>query len=170
MVQLAEVINQSEPEARKDFDLLPNGYYRAIALSEEEKDTKDGTGKYIKMEFEISSPPEFAKRKIWTNFNIVNKSLTATNIAKEHLGNFAWAVKIDKLSDTNQLLYKELTIEVGVQPAKGDYKASNIIKGYFPANFGHEQIEAHKKRKDSSEKAPAAPAQAVPANKPWLKK
>jgi len=168
MVQLAEVITQQEPEAR-GFDLLPKGYYKAIALAEEEKQTKDGEGTYIKMEFEITSPPEFAKRKIWNNFNIVNKNMDAARIAKEHLGHFAWAVGIEKLSDTKDLLFKELTIEIGVQPAKGDFKESNSIKGYFPVSFGHDQIEAHKKRKGGSEAA--APKAAAPAaSKPWLKK
>ena len=171
MVQLAETIRQHEPEARQEFQLLPKGYYKAVALKEEENTTKDGTGKYIKMEFEITSPPEFNKRKIWNNFNIVNQSLTAAKIAKEQLGHFAWAVDVKELNDTSQLLYKEVIIDVGIQPAKGDYKESNKIVGYFPPSYGHEQIEAHKKRKGGE----AAPTQSAPtatpvALKPWQKK
>ena len=171
MVQLAEVITQQEPEARKAFDLLPKGYYKAIALTEEEKATNAGDGSYIKMEFEITSPPEFAKRKIWNNFNIINKNPAAEKIAREQLGHFAWAANVKELRDTNELLLKEITIEVGVQPAKGTYSESNSIKGFFPASFGHDQIEAHKKRK-GGDAAPAQQAQAAPepARKPWLKK
>ena len=175
MVQLNQAVAAQEAEAPAPMGPLPVGYYKAVALGEEEKDTKDGTGKYIKIEFEITHG-EHAKRKIWENYNIVNKNPVAVKIALEKLGSFAWAANIDSLSDTKDLLFKEVTLEVGISPAKGDFKASNSIKAFWPFGWNDSDIEGHKKAKKDGGSAVASTAPkpvtsttASPA-RPWAKK
>ena len=168
MVQLSQTVEAVETEVRV-AELLPQGYYKAVALGEEEKDSKTG-GKYIKIEFEIVQG-EHSRRKLWENYNIVNNNQVAVKIALEKLGSFAWAANIDSLKDTKDLLFKEVTIEVGISPAKGDFSASNSIKAFWPFSWTDAEIEAHKKAKKSggSASAPAAATASPVAKKPWAK-
>ena len=172
MVQLTQAVEAQETEVR-NIELLPVGYYKAVAMAEEERDTKENNGKYIKMEFEITNG-EHSRRKLWENYNIVNANATAVKIALEKLGSFAWAVGVQSLSDTKDLLFKDVTIEVGIQPAKAPYQPSNTIRAFWPASWTDAEIEGHKKSKKGSAAAttpkPATTPAPAGASRPWAKK
>ena len=157
-----------------EYTLLPKGYYRIVALKEELKDTAKG-GKYISIEFEAIE----SKRKLWESYNIVNENATTVKIATEQLESFAWAAGLTILRNSEELLFKEVTAYVDIEPEKNGYKAKNKIKGYYPVAWTVEQIEAHRKSKSASNKTgesgtvPPVAATAAPAGagaSPWARK
>ncbi len=165
---------------------LPAGLYTGVVTRTQLKDTKDKTGNYLEVEFDISSPEEFCNRKFWDRFNIVNKSMDAVRIAKEQLADLATACGLETLGDDNELHGKEVTLVLKVRPAKGDFQASNECDKYWPVGTTVEQHEAWRKgakgkaapaaqKAGWGKAAEAAPAQAAQpataaATKPWARK
>jgi hypothetical protein len=172
MADLTQLNIQAQDHSAPEYTLLPKGYYKIVALKEELKDSTKG-GKYISIEFEAVE----SKRKIWENFNNVNDNATTVKIATEQLESFAWAVGLNTLRNSEELLFKEVTAYVDIEPEKNGYKAKNKIKGYYPVAWTVEQIEAHRKSKASKTgegggvppvATPAAPVGA--AASPWARK
>lgn len=165
MADLSSLNITAQDNSAPAYTVLPKGYYQAVALKEEMKDTKDGTGKYIAMEFEVSD----TKRKIFQNYNIVNKNPKAQEIAVKELQSFAWAIGLQSLGNSEQLLYKNVQVYVDIEAGKDGYKDKNVIKGYYPTNWTVEQIEAHRGSKKASEPV-AQPAQPTVGSSPWARK
>ena len=172
MADLSSLNIQAQDHSAPEYTLLPKGYYKVVALKEELKDTKSG-GKYISIEFEAIE----SKRKIWESYNIVNDNATTVKIATEQLESFAWAVGLNVLRNSEELLFKEVTAYVDIDPEKNGYKAKNKIKGYYPVTWTVEQIEAHRKSKSKDAAAPGvppSPAVATPTvgatGSPWARK
>jgi len=177
MADLSGMNIQAQDHSAPEYTLLPKGYYKIVALKEELKDTAKG-GKYISIEFEAIE----SKRKLWENYNIVNENATTVKIATEQLESFAWAVGLNTLRNSEELLFKEVTAYVDIEPeSKGKdgkvYKAKNKVKGYYPVAWTNEQIEAHRKSKASktgeSAGVPPPAATAAPAGagaSPWARK
>lgn len=151
------------------YTVLPKGYYQVVALKEDVKDTKDGTGKYIAIEFEITDSITDSKRKIFQNYNIINKNPKAQEIAVKELQSFAWALGLTSLGNSEQLLYKNVQVYVDIEAGKDGYKDKNVIKGYYPTNWTVENIEAHRGSKKSAEPTPQ-PAQPAVGASPWARK
>ena len=172
MAILETQIMPIEQEGRT-FELLPVGYYKAQAVDEEVKSTKAGTGSYLKFEFQLTAPAKFEGQRIWENYNIINPNADAQRIAHQQLGNLAWAIGHQgALSDSAVLLNKPVTLEIGIEPAKGDYAAKNKIKAYWPAGWSETEIEGHKKAKKGGSASSAAPAASTApvGARPWAKK
>ena len=70
--------------ARKEFDLLPDGKYVCHCTEAKMQDTKSGTGMMIKLTFTIAVG-HHEGRKIFTNLNVQNKSAKATEIGLQQL-------------------------------------------------------------------------------------
>ena len=172
MADLSSMNIQAQDHSAPEYTLLPKGYYKIVALKEELKDTRAG-GKYISIEFEAIE----SKRKLWESYNIVNENATTVKIATEQLESFAWAVGLTTLRNSEELLFKEVTAYVDIDPEKNGYKAKNKVKGYYPVAWTVEQIEAHRKSK-SKESAGGgvqpSPTVATPvvgaAGSPWARK
>ena len=74
----------SNVKPQGNFEVLPAGKYICNVTNAELKDTRDGTGQYIKMEYTIKS--EVAEgRKIFSNLNIKNNNPKATDIGLSQL-------------------------------------------------------------------------------------
>ena len=125
-----------------DFSPLAPGKYDAIISAAAEKSTKAGTGKYLSVEFTVTSVQNEGRR-VWLNLNLVNPNPVAVEIAQKDLASLCKAIGVMQVSDESQLVDKALTIKVAVD---GD---RNNVKGFFP-------LAARV----------AAPAQAAPAAAP----
>ena len=176
MADLSALNIQAKDNSAPEYALLPKGYYKVVALKEELKDTKSG-GQYISIEFEVIDN----KHKLWGQYNIVNSNNVTVEIAIKQLESFSWAVGIITLKTSEELLYKEFTAYVDVTPETTGkdgtkYKAKNEIKGYYPAAWTIEQIEAHRKGKSKSGETSvptASPVGATPVGagaSPWARK
>lgn len=80
-------LDLSNVKEQKQFEALPAGKYLMTCTNAELKDTKDGTGKYIKIELTVKAG-EHEGRKLFSNFNIVNKNQQASEIGQSQLKSF----------------------------------------------------------------------------------
>jgi hypothetical protein len=129
---MAEIsFNASEYTPVTDYELIPPGEYEAIINSAEWKDTKAGTGRYLKLEFEFTR--EYEGRKIWENLNLENPNEKAVQIANAALSGICGAIGVDQLTDTDQLLDKPMIIKVKIQKGKDGYDDQNRISKYSVA-------------------------------------
>lgn len=135
MTFLNETINVSDLPQSVGYDLLPDGWYTATINKAELTPTKDGSGQYIKMRYDITGPTHQG-RVVFGNVNIRNQSVKAEEIGRQQLGDIMRAIGLAQVTDTDQLIGGVLQIKVATKPADGKYEASNEIKGYKSASGG----------------------------------
>jgi hypothetical protein len=158
-VKLAETYSAAELPPSQSYELIPAGWYTAIITEAELKDTKSGTGQYIKVRYDITGPSSQG-RVVFSNINIKNPNAKAEEIGRTDLGNIMRALGLSSVSDTDQLINGHLSIKVDVRPASGEYNAQNEVKGW-KSNTGSLPPQP-------KPDAPAgAPGKASP---PWAKK
>lgn len=132
MAKLPSVFNAADHDAG-GFEPIPAGTYVAEIVKSEIKDTKDGTGKYISLQFKVIDG-DYAKRLVFDMLNIVNKNQTAVEIANRNLKSIILACGHEddyELEDTEDLHGIPMGIRVAIQEATAQWPAKNIIKGYM---------------------------------------
>jgi len=151
--------------------LLPAGDYAIHCVSIELKPTKDGQGQYIAAQFEVLSG-EYAKRRIFQNFNIKNKNQQAVEIALRSIKQWVKACggtgnEQLTMRMLNGLQGKEVFAAVGISKLKDGYEQQNVINKfhYQPANAAPGAVPGVPSV--AGYRAPAQPAQA--AKNPWEK-
>ncbi len=132
MAQLPDVFSASDAEDTS-FSILPSDWYVAQIIKSEIKETRDGNGKYIALQFRIVEG-DYAKRIVFSNLNIVNKSEVAVRIAKSDLKKICDAIDLDTVSDTQELHGQDMQIKVTKKPATANYPEGNEIKDYRSAD------------------------------------
>lgn len=145
-----------------NYDPIPEDDYTLEAVDAEEKLTKDKSGTYLNVKFEVKGG-EYDGRFVWHIFNVNNKSETAQRIGRQQL--VAWATACGKpdADDTDKLIGKKFKATVEVQKGTGGYKDSNRVKVFL-----FESSSDEKPAKAAPKAAPkaAAPAPAKGGN-PW---
>lgn len=117
-----------EPNA--GFDVIPAGSYAAVIVNDEMRDTKNGKGRYLQLEFEIIDG-EFKGRKLWSRLNLENPNPEVVRIARGDLSSICRAVNVLKLTDTLELHNLPLIIDVKCKKdPEGEIR--NEIKAYKP--------------------------------------
>ena len=58
MAELGTVFDATEVDPQTPFEIIPAGKYVAELVNSEMRPTKDGTSKYLWLEFEISDGPK----------------------------------------------------------------------------------------------------------------
>lgn len=149
-----------------NYDPLPAGWYNANITSAELKPTKDGSGQYIKVRYDITGPSHQG-RVVFGNLNIKNASTKAEEIGRQQLGEIMRAIGLAKVTDTDQLIGGSLSIKLDVRAATEQYAAQNEVKG-FKAITGSAPTFAAPAASPAAS-APAAQA-ATKATPPWAKK
>jgi hypothetical protein len=150
-------VDMNGVEPQDDFSPIPVGEYVAVIVASEVKQTKDYTGKYIKLEVEIVDG-KYKKRKLWQNLNLWNRNEQAVAIAKREMASIKIATGKPNATDTVEFHNRPVLITVGIKPASDGYDAQNVIKGWKPV------------AKTAAPAAPAAAPQPVTAqatSKPW---
>jgi hypothetical protein len=112
------------PVSDRSFDLLPAGWYAATITGAESRDTKSGTGKYLRVEFTLADP---AGRKVWSNYNVKNDNPAAESIGRQQLAEVVRAIGKKAVRDTDELRGCVLSIKVKVREAANGYEASNEV-------------------------------------------
>lgn len=143
--------NTIQPDT--SFDPIPAGWYNAIIDESEMKPTRDGSGAYLALRFNIIEG-QYAGRKVFTRLNLRNQNPVAQDIAQKQLSSICHAVNVLQLQDSSQLhaLPMQIRVKVTNDPT-GQYEPSNEISGYKAVGAGNGQGVA----------APlAAPAYAAP--------
>lgn len=171
-------------EAPMDFEIIPEGTEVRMKCTEaEEKETSSG-GTMIAATFQIVEG-EYKGRKVWTNFNVVNKSEKAQNFGRRMVSGWARACGKPNANDTDQLLEKPFWCKLGIEKGSGPYKDKNIISSFLmpegasspaptaeksvPVSAPAEETPAPKKEAPKVEEKKAAPAGGESKGKrnPW---
>jgi len=121
------------------FATLPAGEYILQSIATELKDTKDGTGKFISVQYEVVSG-EYAGRKIFESFNIQNNKQQTVDIAMKQIKQ--WVKALGGTGDERLTMAlmrgmegKEFRAYVVVKPDKtGRYNDQNHINKFSPAS------------------------------------
>lgn len=142
MADLSELNFNRDAEPPKDFEPLPAGSYLAQVVDSDIKDTKNGTGKYVKLEWEIIDG-EYGGRRVFAMYNIINANPTAQEIGEAEFSAACLGLGKAGCRDTEELHAIPCVIKLKVQPGKGDYGPSNRITKYSrPANAPAQQASA----------------------------
>lgn len=157
----------SLPQSEQSYELLPPGWYSASITKAELKATKDGTGQYIAIRYDITGPSHQG-RVVFGNLNIKNRSAKAEEIGRMELGNLMRAIGLSRVQDTDQLIGGQLSIKVSIKEAEGQYEARNEVKGY-KAIGGSQSISAPA-LSSATQMQPSAQIASGAATPPWLKK
>ena len=155
--------------AAVDFAAIPAGNYLAMAVKAQVKDTKDGTGKYLWVQFQVIDGP-FAKRNVFGRYNIKNKSPQATQIGLRQLGQLWEAAGLGRIvRDENDLLDKAVTIRVAIRkddPGQNEVTSASPASGEVTAPPAT-QAKTPPPWPPAEKAAPAAPA--TGKKLPWQK-
>ena len=116
-----------EPAA--PISALPPGRYPVAISKTEMKDTKAGTGQYLQIELTITSGTA-ANRKLWSRLNLVNQNQQAVDIAYRELSAICHAVGVLQVNDSDELLGREMMVDVGIEKNGQTGEDTNRVKGY----------------------------------------
>ena len=149
--------NANEVEPNAPFEVIPAGKYNAVIVESEMKATRAGTGRYLKLVFEITDG-EFAGRKLFASINLENPNQDAVRIGRAELSAVCHAVNVLDLQDTVQLHNLPMVITVRVKKNQ-DGEPTNEVRGYEAAAVVRTPAAP-----------PAAPTRpAASATPPWAK-
>ena len=144
---------QAQPVRR----LLPEGDYQAVIVDSKTKapkNPKPGNGDMLELTLEVQGHPQFSGAKLWDNLCIRHAG-TAGTIALQRLKAIMDAFGLPKITDSQQLHNRRLTVTVVHREHDGEMKAQ--VKGYSPERWTDQP---------PMQKNYAAPTASNPAN-PW---
>ena len=150
MANIADFSAKADQVQDQDFQPIPDGWYRVEIKKAELKATKDGNGQYINVQYSVLGP-NFAGRVVFDIINVRNASATAEQIGLASLKKLKLAVGLPSLTDTDQLVGRNLEIDVKTQKS-ADYGDKNTVKAY------------------RSPEGSAMPSMAPTSAPPWAKK
>lgn len=165
MAFLGQTFNADDLPQGDAYEPLPAGWYTATIADAELKTTKDRSGQYIKVRYDITGPTHQG-RVVFGNLNIKNASAKAEEIGRQQLGEIMRAIGLARVTDTDQLIGGVLQIKLGVRDATEQYDAQNEVKGFKAITGSVPTFAAPAASPAASAPAAAAPVKATP---PWAK-
>lgn len=166
MAFLGQTFDADELPQGNTYEPLPAGWYTATITAAELKPTKDGSGQYIKVRYDITGPTHQG-RVVFGNLNIKNASAKAEEIGRQQLGELMRAIGLSRVTDTDQLIGGSLLIKLSVRAATEQYPAQNEVKGFKAITGSAPTFAAPAASPAAASPAAAAPAKATP---PWARK
>lgn len=149
MAQLNVDVSGIAPDA--GFEVLPAGWYNVAIDESEMKPTKDGSGSYLNLRFNILDG-QYHGRKLFHRLNLNNANAIAKEIAFKQLSAIGHAVGVLNIQDSSQLHGLPMKIRVKIRAGDGQYDDSNDVTTF--KNINHVVAGAA---------APAAPVPPVAA-------
>ena len=121
--------NANDVDPASDFEPIPAGQYSAVIVESEVKPTRNGTGNYLQLTFEIIDGPHKG-RLLWSRLNLDNPNATAVKIARAELSAICRAVGVMAPNDSVELHDLPLVISVKCRKRSDTSEITNEIKGY----------------------------------------
>lgn len=123
----------TEVEEDKGGGPIPPGSYLAEIEEVDLKDTNDGKGKYISVQFTITDNKQNG-RKFWEMYNVINENEETVNIALSKIKSLIIASggSPGLFNDEEALLGLECIVKLGIKREKG-YDERNKIVSYSAA-------------------------------------
>ena len=133
-------LDMNNVQARPVRRLLPEGDYQAVIVDSKmkaPKSPKPGNGDMLELTLEVQGHPQFNGTKLWDNLCIRHAG-TAGQIAKQRLKAIMDALGLPKITDSQQLHNRLLTVTV----AHGEYNGepTNEVKGYSPKRLSDQPM------------------------------
>lgn len=122
----------SKYEPLAEYEVLPEGNYKAIITASEMKSTKNGQGMFLEVTFQVIDG-EYKGRNLWARLNLHNQNDTAVKIAQSELSTICRAVGVLVPKDSSELHNRPLIIKVRTKKRNDSGDLTNEIKGYLPA-------------------------------------
>jgi hypothetical protein len=123
--------NHTRGEYVKPGTFLPDGYYYCECIESNFVDNNAGTGKVLKLTWEINGG-EHDNKKIFDNLSLVYpNNPTVVKIAENTLNGILEALALPKMTDTDEILHKKVTIQLRNYTDKNGKDKSVYI--YHPA-------------------------------------
>jgi hypothetical protein len=147
--------DSTQYQPNEGLNPVPAGKYNVVIAASEVKETKNGNGRFLQLEFEIIDG-EYKGRKVWTRINLWNPNKDAVRIAQGDMTAICRAVNVLHPKDSVELHNLPLCIKVALKPNQnGELQNEIPIGGYEPK---------------MTAQAMAAPAGADGKQAPWAKK
>lgn len=146
------------PAQQNDFSPLPEGWYSVSVAGAEIRATKDQTGQYIAVRYDVTGPTHQG-RVVFGNINIKNKSTQAEEIGRQQLGSLMRAIGLARVDDTDQLIGGNCQIKLSIRQSEG-YDPQNEVRQWKAIEGGTPSVP-------SAQTASEASAKAAP---PWAAK
>ncbi len=121
--------NANEVDPIVGFDPVPEDKYIAIITASETKPTKNGSGSYLELTFDIIDG-KYTGRKVWARLNLDNPNSTAVKMARGELSAICRAVGVPQPQDSVQLHSLPLVITVVCRTREDNGQITNEIKNY----------------------------------------
>lgn len=170
---------------QNEYSELPNGIYEIEVEASDVVPTKAGDGTILKTTMVVLRPEEYAKRKLFSTYNLENKNAQAQEIGQKQFASLCRAIGVAEVEDSEDLHFKAFMVKIGLgKPSKdGQYPARAEIKRYYFSDEGPlpvpaiDEVQPAAAAKPANDnRAPAAndnrsaaPAKAAGA-RPWGKK
>ncbi len=168
MANLGQTYDTSDlPEGGGGFDPVPPGWYNVSITQATLENTKNGSGQYINVRYDIIGP-SFQGRVVFGKIHIKNANPKAEEYARADLGNLMRAIGLARVTDTDQLIGANLKIKLNIRPERVDedtgktYDATNEVRGF-------KAMEGAVPNMGGTHKEPSAPTSGKAAP-PWAAK
>lgn len=124
----------SKYEPLAEYEVLPEGNYKATITASEMKSTKNGQGMFLEVTFQVIEG-DFKGRNLWARLNLQNQNETAVKIAQSELSSICHAVGVLTPNDSSDLHNRPLIIKVRTKKRNDSGDLTNEIKGYLPTSI-----------------------------------
>lgn len=119
--------SQVEPSAA--LEPIPSGKYVAVISESEMKATKNNTGKYLELTFQVIEG-QYKNRLLWARLNLENNNSQAVQIARAELSAICRAVGVLAPNDSVDVHNLPLVVQVKCSKRDDTGELGNEIKGY----------------------------------------
>lgn len=116
-------------EPMAEFEPLPAGKYLAAVVESEMKPTKNGSGSFLELKFQVLEG-EHKGRHVWARLNLDNPNPLAVKIARAELSALCRAVGVLAPNDSVELHDLPVVITVRCRKRDDTGEMTNEIKGY----------------------------------------
>ena len=121
--------NASNVDPAVDFEPIPAGKYLAIITDSGMKPTKNGSGSFLELTFQVIDGP-YKNRLLWSRLNLDNQNKQAVEIARAQLSAICRAVGVMQPKDSLELHNLPLQITVKCKRREDTDEIVNEIRGY----------------------------------------
>jgi len=121
--------NAHNVEPNADFDPIPAGKYLAVITVSEMKPTKNGSGYYLELTFQVIDGT-YKNRLLWSRLNLDNPSEQAVQIARGELSALCRAIGVMQPKDSIELHNLPIMVTVKCKNREDTGDVVNEIKGY----------------------------------------
>ena len=119
--------NTVEPTA--DFDPIPAGTYVAMITDSQMKPTKNGSGEYLELSFQVLEG-DYKNRLLWARLCLNHSKDITAKIARGHLAAICRAVGVLTPRDSAELHNLPLMVKVVLKKRKDNGELANEIKSF----------------------------------------